>query len=294
MDFVAIDVETANPDMASICQIGIARFSDGELIDEWVSLIDPEDHFDDVNVSIHGICKEMVKGQPKLPELADKLHDLMDGTVTVCHTHFDRLAVAKAFNRYKLPAIANTWLDSARVVRRTWKDLSWRGYGLASVCRKIGYEFKHHDALEDAKAAGHVLLAAMQESETDLEGWLDRVNYPIGVPHQIGDRTIHREGAPDGDLFGEVIVFTGTLEMPRSEASALAASVGCRVDEGVTKHTTILVVGDQDEWKLAGYKKSSKHRKAEQLAAGGQPIRIVLEADFKALVESAKPVCGNP
>ncbi len=24
MDFVAIDVETANPDMASICQVGIA------------------------------------------------------------------------------------------------------------------------------------------------------------------------------------------------------------------------------------------------------------------------------
>jgi DNA polymerase-3 subunit epsilon len=32
---------------------------------------------------------------------------------------------------------------------------------------KIGYEFKHHDALEDAKAAGYVLLAAMQESGLD-------------------------------------------------------------------------------------------------------------------------------
>ena len=32
MEFVALDVETANPDMASICQIGVARFADGMLV----------------------------------------------------------------------------------------------------------------------------------------------------------------------------------------------------------------------------------------------------------------------
>ena len=33
MNFAAIDVETANPDCASICQIGIAEFKDGALAD---------------------------------------------------------------------------------------------------------------------------------------------------------------------------------------------------------------------------------------------------------------------
>ena len=55
MRFVAIDIETANPDMSSICQIGIAEFYDGNLIGEWSTLIDPEDYFDEVNISIHGI-----------------------------------------------------------------------------------------------------------------------------------------------------------------------------------------------------------------------------------------------
>lgn len=282
MNFIAIDVETANPDMGSICQIGIATFSNGELVDEWGSLIDPEDYFDDVNVSIHGIDENTVRGQPKLPELSQKLHAILDGTITVCHTHFDRIAMAKAFERYQLQPISNTWLDSARVVRRTWNDLAMSGYGLANVCSRIGYEFKHHDALEDAKAAGHVLLAAFQQSKTDLDGWMLRVNQPISEP------VIRRDGNPDGDLFGEVIVFTGVLELPRSEASALAASIGCEVNENVTKHTTILVLGDQESWKLGGYEKSGKHRKAEQLAAKGRPIRIILEADFKALVQSAQ------
>jgi DNA polymerase-3 subunit epsilon len=70
VQFSAIDVETANPCMGSICQIGIARFEGGQLVEEWVTLVDPEDYFDDVNVSIHGIGPSMVRGKPKLPDVA--------------------------------------------------------------------------------------------------------------------------------------------------------------------------------------------------------------------------------
>lgn len=288
MNFVAIDVETANPDMGSICQIGTAVFSDGQLIEEWSTLVDPEDYFDDVNISIHGIKPSMVRGQPTLPDVADKLRGILADTVSVCHTHFDRVAIARAFAKYKLRPISTTWLDSARVVRRTWKDLAWSGYGLSNVCSKIGYQFKHHDALEDAKAAGYVLLAAFRESQQDLDAWTRRVNLPINPERSSSGAFIHRDGNPEGDLFGEVIVFTGALELPRSEAADLAASVGCEVGQNVTKKTTILVIGDQDLSKLAGHDKSTKHRKAEQLVAEGHAIRIVLETDFKALVQSAQ------
>jgi DNA polymerase-3 subunit epsilon len=44
MEFIAIDVETANADMASICQIGIARFKGGALAEEWKTYVDPQDH----------------------------------------------------------------------------------------------------------------------------------------------------------------------------------------------------------------------------------------------------------
>jgi len=35
MEFVAIDVETANSDMSSICQLGMAHFAGGGIIEEW-------------------------------------------------------------------------------------------------------------------------------------------------------------------------------------------------------------------------------------------------------------------
>lgn len=189
----------------------------------------------------------------------------------------------QAAGRWGIPAPSCAWLDSARVARRTWAECAKSGYGLANVCKMIGYTFDHHNALEDAKAAGHVMLAAMTESGLDLDAIQKRVLQPID-PSSSGSGAITRDGNPDGPLAGEVIVFTGALEIPRREAADLAASVGCNVANSVSKKTTMLVVGDMDVTKLSGYDKSSKHRKAEQLVEAGQPLRIIRETDFKELV----------
>jgi DNA polymerase-3 subunit epsilon len=68
----------------------------------------------------------------------------------------------------------------------------------------------------------------------------------------------------------------------------MAASIGCDVRDGVAKETTLLVVGDQDLRRLAGYEKSSKHRKAEELIERGQQIRILGERDFLKIFEENK------
>ena len=64
-------------------------------------------------------------------------------------------------------------------------------------------------------------------------------------------------------------------------AAVLAAAIGCRVGSGVTKKTTMLVVGDQGLKRLAGHDKSTNHRKAEELIEQGIPIRILKESDFR-------------
>jgi DNA polymerase III subunit epsilon len=62
----------------------------------------------------------------------------------------------------------------------------------------------------------------------------------------------------------------------------------------VTKQTTLLVVGDQDVRKLAGHKVSTKHRKAEELIADGQPLRMLSESDWLALAgDSANRESGT-
>jgi DNA polymerase-3 subunit epsilon len=88
MKFIAIDVETANADVASICQIGIAHFADGQFVEKWESLVDPEDEFHSVNVAIHGIDESAVAGAPKFPSLVETLIQKLAGTVVVSHTPF--------------------------------------------------------------------------------------------------------------------------------------------------------------------------------------------------------------
>lgn len=280
IDFLAVDVETANADMSSICQIGVACYKDKVPVAEWRSYVDPEDYFSAINISIHGIDELMVAGSPTLPELADQLHEYLDNCVSVCHTHFDRVAISQAFTKYGLTQPSCTWLDSARVARRAWEQFAQRGYGLKNVSEFLGYSFGHHDALEDAKAAGHVFVTAMEQSGLGVDEWLKRVRQPLGSI----DGSIKREGNPDGPLYGEVVVFTGSMELPRRQAADKASRIGCQVGSGVTRKTTLLVVGDQDIWKLVGHLKSSKHRKAETLISEGQPIRILREADFNELV----------
>jgi DNA polymerase-3 subunit epsilon len=286
MKFVALDVETANADMSSICSIGAAVFEGDKITSEYYSLVNPKDYFDEFNVSVHGITKNMVKNAPTYLEAAKELHALIFNEVVVTHTHFDRVAIHQACSNSGVSEPTCSWLDSARVARRTWQECANSGYGLARVCELIGYQFDHHHALEDAKAAGYVLLAAMQRTGLDLEGLLARVRRPInlsGQSHRPGE-VIRREGNREGPLFGEVVVFTGALALPRREAADLAASVGCQVDSGITKKTTILVVGDTDIQRLAGHEKSTKYRKAEYLNSKGASIRIIRETDFRKLV----------
>lgn len=280
MNFVAIDFETANPDLSSICQVGIAGFVDGDLQDQWESLVNPEDYFDPFNVSIHGVTEVDVAHSPKWHEIYPEIDSRLRGAIAVSHTPFDRVAFHRACRRAEIEECECSWLDSARVVRRTWTSVARVGYGLANVAAQLGIEYQPHDAFEDARCAGEVLLRAISESGLSIEEWLVRVNQPIFATHRLSEYAAD----PSGPFFGEVLVFTGELVLTRHEAAALAARAGCTIAEGVTRHTTLLVVGDQDAHKLAGYEKSAKHRKAEALVLRGQHIRILTEHDFQTSI----------
>ena len=288
MNFLAIDVETANSDMASICQIGFVVYENGQIKKEWSSLINPEDYFDFWNESIHNITEDDVIESPKFNEIYEELKQYLENYICVCHTHFDRVSINRTCIKYDLPLLQINWIDTAKVARRCWNEFAYKGYGLANVCEKLNYSFKHHDALEDAKASAHILISAITEKQNTIDDWLIRVNSPILSDAKSYDKSVSKDGNPDGNLFGEILVFTGSLQIPRREASILASEIGCKVENGVTKKTTLLIVGDQDLSKLSGKKKSSKHRKAEELKVKGQNIRILKESDFVALYESNK------
>ena len=289
MNFLALDVETANEDYSSICQIGIAEFKDGQITNKWSSLINPEDYFNPFNTHIHGIREKDVTNAPTFKEIYPDLLIKIQEKIVVHHMPFDRIAINRACEKYNLDPLEPIWLDSAKIARRTWTEFAYSGYSLANISEFLKIDFIHHNALEDAIAAGYIVHKACAETGLTIDEWIDRIKKPIHVYHGKSS-SIKLEGNPEGPLYGHNLVFTGALSMTRYEAGKIAAQLGCNVSNSVSKKTTILVVGTQDRKKLAGYEKSSKHRKAEELIKKGVKITIMSENDFLGMLKTLSEI----
>jgi DNA polymerase-3 subunit epsilon len=291
MRFFSLDVETANPDQSSICQIGLALSENGLVVQSWNWLINPEDYFDHFNVAVHGITESDVVNESLFSEVYKELSSLVINQIVVHHTAFDKVAINAVCKKYSLEPPNVSWIDSARVVRRVYPEFRSRGYGLKNLTNHFGIEFKHHDAEEDAIATAKIVNHCLVDSKTEIEHWREEQFRSTQSTKSVGGGVIGfiaSEGDSNGKLFGEYCVFTGSLSMTKKEASVIANSIGISVEKNVTKKTTILVVGLQDEYKLAGYEKSKKHRVAEEKILKGQVIKILSENDFITLTESNK------
>ena len=175
LTFNAIDVETANADPSSICQIGVVRVRNGEIGEQLSVLINPEVRFNPVNVGLHGIDEYGVRDSKTLPQIYRELQRLLEGTVLVSHTTFDREALDGATDRYGLERVRATWLDSAAIARRAWPGrYRRRGWRLANIAADLGITFRHHDAAEDARAVAEIVLHSCRHTGLDIDGWLGK------------------------------------------------------------------------------------------------------------------------
>ena len=279
--FVALDVETANPDYSSICAIGLCRFDSGLVVDEWHRLIDPGEPFEARNIAIHGIRPEHVIGQPSYSELAEDLDRFVRGSMVVHHGHFDRNAIKQTSQRWALPAPVWDFLDSAQAARQAWPQLVRGGYGLSDLCKEIGHELEHHhNALDDARAAGAVYLAAAERLGEDTVPALAR---------RIDDAAVD-QGAlwPNFDQFllGEVVVFSREASLPslRPDLASTLKWYGYKVQKNLSKSATILVLG-HDEWHRS--LPSQQRQNAEQRVGAGQRLQIMSETDFLSMIENS-------
>jgi DNA polymerase-3 subunit epsilon len=293
-DFIALDVETANADFASICSIGLVHFRSGEVFKSLTILVDPEDEFDPINIGIHGIRPGDVVGKPTMATVLPVIGAALKDAVIVHHSPFDRTALSRAAGKYSTGGLSCIWLDTLQVARTTWHDFRDNGgYGLANLADAFGIHFKHHDAAEDARAAGLLMLRAMKDSAISLQDWVDEFGYESTATTSPKARRrgklqypahCAQPGHHGGPLSGETIVFTGKLSMSREVASAHAAAAGCDVSDTMTKKVTILVVGDHDLRLTRGHTKSTKQIKAEEMIARGMRLRIVGESDFMLMM----------
>ncbi|MFK3891324.1 exonuclease domain-containing protein [Sphingomonas sp. NPDC079357] len=268
-DFVVIDVETACSRVSSICQVAIVGFRDGRELFAWETLLDPCDDFHPMNSRIHGICAHHVAGQPTFAHVHAMIDGHLSGAITVAHSMFDKGALAAACRMHGCDEIEAVWLDSVRVAKRAWPDLP--NHKLGNLARFLGVEHRHHDALSDARAAGWVLVRAIEHTGLSLADWMAPVRPGGPAPR----------AAPSGPLSGERVVIVGE---PRDGqlAHAIAAAGGV-IRSSVGSTTTLVVIGGDGRFE-AWLRTDPQVRKAEQLLGAGQRIAITTASSIDRLL----------
>lgn len=303
INFVALDVETANSSRGSICSIGLATVEDGVIVRRDNLLCKPPgslNGFDSFNTKIHGISAPMVASSPSFSQRLTEVLGLIGDRPVVCHNaSFDIGALRDACIAGELAWPSFDYACTLVMSRRALPHLI--SYRLPIVADDLGVPLlSHHDAGQDAAASAGIALELARRQPADS---LDALLADLGVRfgrldstswagctristggHGGGGYGATPEANVDADsshpFYGQTMVFTGALATPREEAWAAVAALGATPSKGVTKKTTILVIGDGFAGNSIDEFSTGKALKAVELQAKGQDIEVMTEGDF--------------
>lgn len=180
--FAVVDIETSGLSTRRhrILQVAVVTVDDGDVVDEWESLIKLRWPLQRVGPRrVHGISRSRLRGAPRQREVLTELAERLDGVVFTAHNvRFDWQFIERAAQRSNVPISPSHRLCTLRMSRALDLDrvLSHR---LGDVCERYGVSNdRPHDALHDARATAAVLpflLAAHQVSDVaDLEPLYER------------------------------------------------------------------------------------------------------------------------
>lgn len=306
MDFAAIDFETANNSIGSVCAFGLVIVEKGQIVERVFRLVRPRElYFDYFNIKIHGITEEHVENEPEFDEVWPVILPLLKNRIVLAHNAaFDMSVLREVLLQYDLNCPAFLHSCTVNISRKTWPELM--SHRLNAVAGYLGISFKHHDALEDALACAQIAIRAcefhnvnsIQELAEKLKiaisPWTGKSYRPatfhhMRYPNYVNPKDIIRETDdynPGHPLFGATCVFTGNLKhMSRKEAMQEVVNRGGICANSVSSSTTYLIMGETDFARVKGGK-SSKFRKAEQLIKEGLDIEILNETEFIKLLSS--------
>ncbi len=156
-DFAAIDFETANYNRSSVCSVGIVIVRNGEIIDSFYSLIQPEPNYYNYQCSqVHGLCQEDTEDAPVFPKVWKQIEPKIVGLPLVAHNKpFDESCLKAVFRVYQMDYPDYEFYDTLCVSRRVFRHLP--NHQLHTVAAACGYRLdKHHHALADAEACAWI------------------------------------------------------------------------------------------------------------------------------------------
>lgn len=285
MDFVAIDVETANKKM-QICSIGIAVVKNGEvyLTKKWL-VRPPENYYEKNFVRVHGVTSEMTECEKNFAEVWEDLSMYLIGQKIVAHNSKTEMeAFAKAFKDnpeiFPMGVSLNDIFCTMKI---------HNGKGLTATCQAYGIERENeHDPEYDALYCAEVYLRHLKGETPDWSLVAEGPKKKSQPKKRKGDiksaevnemESVADENSP---FYNRNIVVTGDFyiggkEVDRSEIKIkLRTQYGAWLKDNVSGKIHFALIGENP-----GPKKMDD---IERLAYNGFKIRKLYAEDLENIM----------
>jgi DNA polymerase-3 subunit alpha (Gram-positive type) len=164
-DFVVVDVETTGAKMppSRVMEIGAYRVSQGRIVAEFQTLVNPQMAIPPFISNLTGITDEMVMDAPVFAEVAADWLDFAGEAVLVGHdsafdVRFLNHEIARVFPGSRM---INTHLCTVRMARRVLPGLL--NYRLHTIAEHFAIQLtNHHRAAEDARATAEIFIRILE------------------------------------------------------------------------------------------------------------------------------------
>ena len=176
-DFVVFDIETtglsAKNDM--ITEIGAVRIINGEVVEEFSQLVNPEMSIPAKITELTGITNEMVAGMPTIKDVIKDFKDFIKDSILVAHNATFDIGFIREKMKLSNMKIDNAVLDTLELSRAVFPNL--KNHKLNIVAKHLGVSLiNHHRAVDDATATGEILIKILNMLEDKNIKTLKQIN----------------------------------------------------------------------------------------------------------------------
>lgn len=165
-----IDIESNGAGYRKECIIDIAiyRYDGQKIVDQFISLVNPESDITPFVQKLTNITPKMVKTAPKFHEIARRIIEITANTTLVGHNiDFDYRMLRQSFQRLGYDFKINT-LDTIPLAKKLIPDEV--SYSLGKLVKSLGIPLtNHHRAEGDARATLELFrLLVSKDTENEI------------------------------------------------------------------------------------------------------------------------------
>ena len=168
--YAIIDIETTGGryNEEGITEIAIYKFDGDDVVDSFITLVNPEKEIQPFVVNLTGINTRMLRDAPKFHEIAKRVVEITKDCILVAHnTSFDYRILKTEFRRlgydFDVPTLCTIELSKQLIPDQ-------ESYSLGKLCRKLGIPVSdRHRANGDAIATLKLLqLLLIKDKEKQI------------------------------------------------------------------------------------------------------------------------------